>query len=538
MERKFLFTLLTLDARRDVIPQKKRDPNSLFCMSLINCTPTGEIRSIVGECRKGFNQGIVHTVEQRKTAIREVIRLIDENEEALVQAVTKDLRRASFETKFMELDFVRNEAYGALDNMVSWIKATKAEKDGIMVLEDCVIEHDPLGTVLIIGAWNYPIQLTLVALVGALAGGNTVVIKPSEVSANTAQLISELIPKYLAAQICGVVNGGISETTTLLEERFDHILYTGNSSVAKIVMTAAAKHLTPVTLELGGKSPTVVDDTCDLKIAAQRIMWGRFVNAGQTCIAPDYILAKSNIKSALIQQLGIAAGKFLGPNPKDCPDYGRIVNDMHYKRVQALMSGGKIVYGGECDAATKFIAPTILDDVKLDSPLMTDEIFGPLLPVIPFETVNDVIQFINQREKPLAFYIFSTDAKFYDAVINRTSSGAVVVNDTLMHAGVESLPFGGVGYSGMGSYHGKHTFEMFTHKKSVMRRKLVLESANKLRYPPYSEKHYNILNNLMIRYREARWFNIPGMGWFRSKKASSTTLRSTETSGQVTDEKK
>ena len=475
-------------------------------MAALKFTGVSEIQPIVERVRRGFQNNLVHTIPQRKEILRRIVALISENESLLCDACHADLRKHPFETKVTETGMAKNEAFTCIDNLDSWMKPEKVHLEGMMKIEDCVVQRDPLGVVLIIGAWNYPLQLTLVGAIGAIAAGNTVVIKPSEVSPRSAAVLTELLAKYVPPEIVGVVNGAVSETTALLEQRFDHILYTGNSRVAKIVMSAAAKNLTPVTLELGGKSPTIVHESClsDIDTVAQRIMWGRTMNAGQTCIAPDYILVSAKVKPALIEALGRARTKFLGSSPAESSSYARIVNDFHFKRVSDLMKGGRVVVGGEQDAATRFIAPTVLDDVKLDSPLMQDEIFGPLLPLVTYGGVDEAIDFVNKREKPLALYIFSKDSNFTEKIIDHTSSGAVVVNDTLMHAGIDGFPFGGVGHSGMGAYHGKHTFDTFTHKKSVMRRKLILEGTNKLRYPPYSDKHFNILAFLMLKNSEAK----------------------------------
>ncbi|CUG94432.1 aldehyde dehydrogenase, putative [Bodo saltans] len=468
-------------------------------------TAVGEISNAVERCRRGFQNNLVRTISQRKHVLRQFVKFLNEHEEGLCEACTADLRKHPFETKVTEIAMARNEAISGIDSLESWMKPTKAHLEGIQLIEDCVIQRDPKGVILIIGAWNYPVQLTLVGAIGAVTAGNTVVLKPSEVSPHVAQYLADHLNDYVPREICAVVNGAIPETTTLLEQRFDHIMYTGNDRVARIVMAAAAKNLTPVTLELGGKSPTIVDDTCgDLNVVAQRILWGRTVNAGQTCIAPDYILVKPNVKAALIEAIKKARVKFLGDDPKASASYARIVNDMHFKRVTALMKGGKVVVGGETDPATRFIAPTVLDDVDLTHPLMTDEIFGPLLPLVPYNTMQEAIDFINTREKPLALYIFSGDSKFVNTITEMTSSGAVVVNDTLMHAGVEGLPFGGVGNSGMGAYHGKHTFDEFTHKKSVMRRKLSLEVANELRYPPYTDQKLGWISFLLFKTSESK----------------------------------
>lgn len=503
-----LHTFCVNRARRKKIPFSFLFSESSFVsdwMSVLRNTAISDISAVVDRCRRGFSNHLVHSIAQRKQILRQFVKFLNEHEEALCVATSKDLRKHPFETKVTEIAMARNEAISGIDNMEAWMKPVKAHLEGIQLIEDCSIKRDPKGVVLIIGAWNYPIQLVLVGAIGAVSGGNTVVIKPSEVSPNVAQYLSDHLNKYVPADIVGFVNGGVPETTALLEQRFDHILYTGNDRVAKIVMTAAAKHLTPVTLELGGKSPTIVDDTCgNLDIVAQRIMWGRVVNAGQTCIAPDYLLVKASVKAPLVAALAKARTKFLGEKPSDSESYARIVNDFHFKRVKELMQGGKIILGGETDEKSKFIAPTVLDDVDLSHPLMTQEIFGPLLPMVTYQTVEEAVDFVNKREKPLALYIFSGNSKFIDKIMDFTSSGAVVVNDTLMHAGVEGLPFGGVGYSGMGAYHGKHTFETFTHPKSVMRRRLALEATNELRYPPYTDAKLSWISMLLFKKSESR----------------------------------
>lgn len=426
--------------------------------------------------------------------------MIDENEPAIIDALHKDLRKHPFEARVMEIALVRGEIWEMIDNIDSWSRGEKAHTEGVLMIENCRIEPDPLGTVLIIGAWNYPIQVTLLPLVGAIAAGNTAVVKPSEVAEHSAALMEELLSRYFPKDIVGVVNGGVKETTALLDEKFDHIIYTGSGRVGKIIMSAAAKHLTPVTLELGGKSPTIVDDVKDMQVVAQRIMWGKAVNAGQTCIAPDYIFVKKGeTKTRLIEELKKAREKFYGANVSESTSYPRMINEMHYKRVKDMLKNGKVVVGGETDDATRFIAPSVIDEPDPKSPLMTDEIFGPVLPLLEFDDVQEVIDYINDHDKPLALYIFSTNSVFSERIIKNTSSGAVVVNDTLMHAGVPGLPFGGVGGSGMGAYHGKHSFDLFSHKKAIMRRNMMMESANALRYAPYKDSNYNLMKALLLK---------------------------------------
>ncbi|CAH2222502.1 fatty aldehyde dehydrogenase isoform X1 [Pelobates cultripes] len=318
--------------------------------------------------------------------------------------------------------------------------------------------------------------------------GNAAVIKPSEVSENTAKLLEKVIPQYLDKELYPVVNGGIPETTELLSQRFDHIFYTGNTNVGKIIMSAASKFLTPVTLELGGKSPCYIDKDCDIDIASRRITWGKFANCGQTCIAPDYILCDKSIQGRLVEKIKETINEFYGDDAKKSPDYERIINKRHFKRLLKLMEGENIVIGGDNDESSCYIAPTVLADVKPDSKVMQEEIFGPLLPIVSVGSLDEAIEFINQREKPLALYVFSNNKKVIKKMIAATSSGGVTANDVIMHFTVIELPFGGVGQSGMGAYHGKHTFETFSHKRACLIKSLAMEGMNQIRYPPFTEK--------------------------------------------------
>uniref|UniRef100_A0A3Q1LJ52 Aldehyde dehydrogenase family 3 member A2 n=2 Tax=Bos TaxID=9903 RepID=A0A3Q1LJ52_BOVIN len=329
--------------------------------------------------------------------------------------------------------------------------------------------------------------------------GNAVIIKPSEVSENTAKLLAKLLPQYLDQDLYAVVTGGVEETTELLKQRFDHILYTGNTTVGKIVMQAAAKHLTPVTLELGGKSPCYVDRDCDLDVACRRIAWGKFMNCGQTCIAPDYVLCEPSLQDLIVQKVQEAVKGFYGENVKESPDYERIVNLRHFKRIQSLLEGQKIAFGGEMDEATRYIAPTILTDVDPGTKVMQEEIFGPILPIVPVKNADEAIQFINEREKPLAFYVFSHNSKLIKRMIDGTSSGGVTGNDVIMHFTLSSLPFGGVGSSGMGAYHGKHSFDTFSHQRPCLLKTLKREGMNQLRYPPNSQSKVDWAKFFMLK---------------------------------------
>ena len=337
---------------------------------------------------------------------------------------------------------------------------------------------------LVIAPWNYPFQLAVSPLIGALAAGNCAVVKPSEVAPNTSRLIADMIgnefdPGYLAA-----VEGGVEETKALLEQRFDYIFFTGGTRVGKIVMAAATRHLTPVTLELGGKNPCIVDASADLDKAARRIAWGKFVNAGQTCIAPDFVLVEKSIKAVLLARLAAAIESFYGADPKTSPDFGRIVNDHHFERLRALMGDGKVVAGGKTDAAQRYIAPTIVEGVSWDHAIMQEEIFGPILPVLDFDDLETVMRTLEVKPKPLALYFFSENRDRQEQVLRRLSSGGACINDTFAQLLNLRLPFGGVGDSGMGAYHGKAGFETFSHSKSVVKRSTWADPG--IKYPPYT----------------------------------------------------
>jgi len=340
----------------------------------------------------------------------------------------------------------------------------------------------------VISAWNYPWNLCLGPLVGAIAAGNCVLMKPSEVAENTARLVAELFPRYLDPNCVQVVLGGVPETTLLLRERFDHIMYTGNGAVGKIIMRAAAEYLTPVTLELGGKSPCIVDENCDLAVTARRILWGKFTNAGQTCIAPDYVLAHKNIEPKLLKALQDNLHEFYGENPKDSKDFARIINKRHVQRLGALLTdlgGGEIVEGGQIEEDEKYIAPTIIRNASPDSSVMAGEIFGPILPIMTVPDIQSAIEFINSRPKPLALYIFSGNTSNQNQILANTSSGSVAINETLMQFACPDLPFGGVGDSGMGSYHGEKGFQTFSHMRSVLNKTTWFDLN--VRYPPFNE---------------------------------------------------
>lgn len=436
--------------------------------------------------RAAFNRGKTRPLAFRRQQLEALRRLISENEERLFEALSKDLGKPQVEAYAGEIGFLLEDIGYTLKRLKGWAKPERVKTPLVNAIGKSEVYREPLGVVLVIGPWNYPIQLVLAPLVGALASGNCAVLKPSELTPHCSALVAELVPAYLDPEVVRVVEGGVPETSALLAQRWDHIFFTGSTAVGKIVYQAAAEHLTPVTLELGGKSPCIVDAEVDLETAARRIVWGKFFNAGQTCVAPDYVLCHEKTEGPLLEAMKKAIGEFYGEDPKQSPDLGRIVNERHHARLVALLEGTTPFLGGEHDVSERYLAPTILRDVSPDDAVMREEIFGPILPVLKVGSMDEAIEFVNAREKPLALYVFTSDKAHAAKVLERTSSGGACVNETLSHLAVPELPFGGVGASGMGAYHGSHSFEAFSHRKSVLRRSTWPDV--KLRYPPYEGK--------------------------------------------------
>lgn len=458
-------------------------------------SPALDAAGLVGRLRDTFDTGRTKPIGWRKAQLRRLDDLIKENEAALVEALASDLGRPGFEAWVAEIRVLELEIEHALRDLADWMAPERTTAPMVLQPAGAWIQQEPLGVVLIIAPWNYPIQLALAPLIGAIAAGNCAVVKPSEVSPASSRLMAELLPRYLDTDAVAIVEGAVPETTALLEQRWDHIFFTGGERVGKIVMTAAAQHLTPVTLELGGKSPCIVDSTANLKVTAKRLIWGKGFNAGQTCIAPDYILVEESVKRPLIDALVRALKDFYGDDPQASPDFSRIVSPRHFARLMALMQDGTVAHGGSADADSKFIELTLLDDVPVDSPLMTEEIFGPLLPIVSVPSVDEAIRFVNSRPKPLALYVFSGDRAVSKKVLERTSSGGACVNDCFVHFAVPGLPFGGVGTSGMGAYHGKHSFDTFSHRKGVIEKPTLVDPW--LRYPPYNDTKKKWTKRLM-----------------------------------------
>jgi aldehyde dehydrogenase (NAD+) len=461
-------------------------------------TAIDDIAAAIDRVRDGYRVGVVRAVLDRETQLRQLKRLLVEQEHVLAQALRADLGKSPFEAYSTEIGFTLNELDHALNHVRSWTQPQKVRVPVHLRPGSARVVQEPLGTVLIIAPWNYPVQLLLGPLIPALAAGNTAIVKPSEVAPATAAALADLIPRYLDARAVQVVTGGVEEATELLAHQFDHIFYTGNGTVGRVVMEAASRHLTPVTLELGGKSPAIVTDSADLVVSARRIAWGKFVNAGQTCVAPDYVLVPESLHDQFVADLATAVTTFFGDDPSASPDYGRIVNARHHARLAALLDRGgydAVAVGGQRDPATRYIAPTVLTGVKPDAAVMEDEIFGPILPVLTYEQLDDAIAFVNDRPKPLALYVFGSKATSIDRVSERTSAGGVTVNHTLLHVSVHDLPFGGVGASGMGAYHGEAGFKVFSHGKPILQRSTKPDSS--IAYPPYTSFKQKILRKLL-----------------------------------------
>jgi aldehyde dehydrogenase (NAD+) len=453
------------------------------------------VSAIVARLRAAFDDGRTRPLPWRRAQLLRLRALLDEHEEDVLAALRTDLGKPAIEALVTDVSTVVAEVDLALKHLEEWTRPEKVATPLNQQPASARVVREPLGVVLVIAPWNYPVGLLLSPLVGALAAGNAVVLKPSEVSAHTSALLARLVPRYLDGEAVAIVEGGVAETTALLAERFDHVFYTGNGRVGRIVMEAAAKHLTPVTLELGGKSPCLVDDSADPALAARRIAWGKFLNCGQTCIAPDYVLVSPAREAALLDALRDAIAEFYGDDPRRSPDYGRVVSVQHHRRLVALLRDGEIVVGGQADEDERYLAPTILRAVAPEAQVMSDEIFGPILPVLTVPDVAAAVAFVRARPRPLALYLFAADPAVEEAVVERTTSGGVCVNGTLWHVANPALPFGGIGPSGMGAYHGRHTFETFSHRKPVVHKGTWLDPG--LTYPPYGKLKSALIRRLI-----------------------------------------
>ncbi|MER6127931.1 aldehyde dehydrogenase family protein [Streptomyces sp. NPDC001795] len=450
----------------------------------------------VSRLRTAFDTGRTKPLIWRKTQLRALRRLLTEHEQVFTAALHADLGKNTTEAYTTEIGFTVNEIDHTLRHLDRWLRPRRVSVPLSLAPARARTVREPLGTVLIISPWNYPLQLTLAPLVAALAAGNCAVVKPSELAPATSAALAHWLPQVLDPQAVAVVEGGVAETTALLEQRFDHVFYTGNGTVGRIVMAAAARHLTPVTLELGGKSPAVVEPGADLATAARRIAWGKFMNSGQTCVAPDYILAIGETAAGIEPHLVAAIREMYGDDPATSADYGRIVNERHFDRLTTLLTDGRTVTGGEHDRPARYIAPTVLADVTPDSAVMREEIFGPILPIVPVPDLDAAISFITERDKPLALYAFTASQRSKRRLTTETSSGALAFGVPNAHLTVPGLPFGGVGESGLGRYHGSYSLDTFSHTKAVLDKPLLLDTL-RLAYPPFTRRKERVLRRVV-----------------------------------------
>ncbi|XVF39300.1 hypothetical protein PTKIN_Ptkin01aG0023700 [Pterospermum kingtungense] len=451
---------------------------------------TESAKDLVKELRASFGSGKTKSYEWRRTQLTAMLKMLDEEEPQIVAALREDLSKPELESSVYEIAMLKNSCRLALKELKHWMKPEKAKTSLVTFPSSAEIVSEPLGVVLVISAWNYPFLLSLDPVIGAIAAGNAIVLKPSEIAPASASLLAKLVATYLDSSCIKVVEGAVPETSALLEQKWDKIFYTGNGRVARVVMAAAAKHLTPVVLELGGKSPVIVDSDINLLVATRRIIAGKWAcNNGQACISPDYIITTKDYASKLVDSFKNELEKFYGKNPLESKDLSHIVNSNHFVRLSKLLDednvSSKIVHGGERDKTNLMIAPTILLDVPQDSLIMNEEIFGPLLPIITVDKVEDSFDVINSSgTKPLSAYLFTNNKKLKEKFVATVSAGGLVVNDTTVHVAEHTLPFGGVGDSGIGAYHGKFSFDAFSHKKAVLYRGFACDAF--VRYPPYT----------------------------------------------------
>ncbi|KAI1283709.1 Aldehyde dehydrogenase family 3 member B1 [Halotydeus destructor] len=463
------------------------------------------VSEVVNMARAAFRSHRTKDVPFRRQQLEQLMKLIDDNDQSILAALRADFSKPEFEGIAYELDYIRSSVKTALRCLDQWVKPAMVAKDLLTMFDTPVIMHEPFGTVLIIAPWNLPIQLFFGPLVGTIAAGNCAILKPSELIPNTSAIFAQLIPEYLDKECYHVITGGPEATQALLREKFDYIFFTGSTQVGRLVYEAAAKQLIPVTLELGGKSPVIIDDSVtNLQMTTRRLLWGKWVNAGQTCIAPDYVLCSANVQQKLIQHAS-AILKSFGDTDSKNDDYAAIVTENHYNRLESLLkrTQGSIAVGGQCDAGRRSIVTTVVTNVQREDSLMREEMFGPILSIMTVESIDEAINYINDNDKPLALYLFSNDDKVTNKVLRETSSGMVCVNDVMLQFSVAEFPFGGVGASGIGKYHGKYSFETFSNKKPVRIRGFdqVLEKVGGFRYPPYTKAKMDAFRAAVFPFR-------------------------------------
>ncbi|MFV0248413.1 MAG: aldehyde dehydrogenase [Tenacibaculum sp.] len=444
------------------------------------------IPALIQNQKDFFKSQQTKDISFRKNLLKSLKNQIIARENDILQALYNDFKKPAYETVLTEISIVLSELKLAIKNIGKWSKSKSVLPVALNFPSSAKIYKEPYGTVLVIAPWNYPFQLAFAPLIGAVAAGNTVVLKPSELTPNTSKLIREIAEFVFNPNHVSVVEGGVSVAQNLLEQRWDYIFFTGSVHVGKIVAKAAAKHLTPITLELGGKSPCIIDKSVNISLAAKRIVWGKFINGGQTCIAPDYLLVHKSIKNKFVHFFKQEIKKAYGDNPQKSEDYPRIVNAKNFDRLAVMLENESCLTGGKIDRKDKYIQPSLIDEPKLTSRAMQEEIFGPILPLISYESETDIDLVISKYEKPLALYVFTKNKLFAKKIIHKYSFGGGTINDTTVHFANYRLPFGGVGESGLGSYHGKKSFETFSHHKGVVNRSTWLDIPT--RYAPYNGK--------------------------------------------------
>ncbi|WFR58299.1 aldehyde dehydrogenase [Anaerocolumna sp. AGMB13025] len=445
-----------------------------------------EIQEIVKKQREYFKTGVTTPVSFRLNALKKLRKAILTNESRILTALKQDLNKSEAESYMTEIGMVLEEIKTLVKHTPKWAAAKYVKTPIAQFYGRSFILSEPYGVVLVMSPWNYPFQLSITPLVGTLAAGNCVILKPSAYAPEVSQVMADILSECFPAKYVAVVQGGRQENQELLEQKFDYIFFTGGVEVGKLVMEKAAKHVTPVSLELGGKSPCIVDKTADLKLAAKRITFGKLLNSGQTCVAPDYLFVEETVKTELITYLKRYIKEFLGEDPFQNPDYPKIINEKHYRRIMSLIEGETILTGGYGSETDKYqIAPTLLDNITPASKIMQEEIFGPVLPILTYKHIKEVTEYVNGRPKPLALYLFTTDRQLERHILKNISFGGGCVNDTIIHLASPYLGFGGAGESGMGSYHGRHSFDTFSHKKSIIKKANWVDLP--MRYPPYTK---------------------------------------------------
>lgn len=449
---------------------------------------------LIDKQRQFFASGATLSIPFRIEQLKKLKWLLLNNESHITDALKKDLNKAPAETIFHEILLVIKEIDFVIKHLKKWSQPKKVTTPFFLWPGRSEIHFEPYGIVLMISPWNYPCMLLMSPLIGAMSAGNCVIVKPSEIAMHTQVLLLKLINDHFPSEYIHAVQSGPEQTQQLLQEKFDYIFFTGGTQIGKIVMEAAAKHLTPITLELGGKNPCIVDETADLDFAAQRIAWGKTINAGQVCLSPDYLYVHHSSKETLIKKIIENLKRFYGDHPEQSPDYGRIVNQHHFQRLSHFLRKGTILFGGEHDEATRYISPTLIVDISWNDPIMQEEIFGPLLPIFTYEKLEDVIHLLKPKSKPLALYLFSQNKYNKKKIVNELSFGGGCVNDCIVQIANLHLPFGGVGHSGLGHYHGKYSFDTFSHFKSLYQKSFSF--STKLEYPPYSQKKLQWLRRL------------------------------------------